>query len=352
MGQTETKTRTIRELKSKDTEDKDTSSNFKLGITLVLIASLMLSFQNVVTKVILSEKHVFGIFTMGGILKPSMGNSLLLMILRMVVTLPVMAFIVAPKIHKNTWVDIKSLIHYTNRGRLIAAFGSAMCLFASQFFIYLALGSIPTGVATTIFFVYPTITILLVWIFFGEKPPLSLVFAMLTIYIGGFLTIPITAFEGRTGGIYNYPLGATTGVLSGICFAGYMVLIKQARMHPVPFTIVSFSTILVAGSLMLPLFHFHVESQNWIPLAIGVLILGLTTLVGYLLNNFGVPLIGPSLTSVIGSSGPAMTAFMAYFLIAEKLNLYQALGVFLVTLWVLGISVENMKKTQKPPAPK
>lgn len=306
----------------------------------------MLSFQNVVTKVILSERNVFGVFQMGGILAPSMGNSLLLMVLRMVIVLPIMALIVAPRLYPNTWKDIRSMGHYTNRRRLTAAIFSAICLFTSQFSIYLALGSIPTGIATTIFFIYPTVTILLVWMFYGEKPPVSLVFAMITIYIGGFMTVPGDAFTGR--GANNFLIGGPAAVISGCAFAGYMILIKSARMHPAPFTIINFSTILVFGLMMLPLFDFHVKPGNWTPLLIGTLVLGMTTLVGYLLNNSGVPLIGPSLTSVIGSSGPAITTFMAYFLIAEKLNLIQGIGVFLVTLWVLGISVENMRKNTKP----
>ena len=120
-------------------------------------------------------------------------------------------------------------------------------------------------------------------------------------------------------------------------------------MHPAPFTIINFATILLFGLLILPLFDFHVKPGNWTPLLIGTCVLGVTTLVGYLLNNSGVPLIGPSLTSVIGSSGPAITTFMAYFLIAETLNMYQGIGVLLVTLWVLGISVENMRKQKQPP---
>jgi drug/metabolite transporter (DMT)-like permease len=210
--------------------------------------------------------------------------------------------------------------------------------------MYIALGSIPTGIATTIFFIYPTITILLMWYLFSDKPSLSLIFAMTTIYIGGFMTIPIVAFSSNAES--NFLIGAITAALSGVSFAGYIIMIKNAKMHPAPFTIVNFSIILILGSLILPFMEWQIDPARSTDLIYGTLILATTTLLGYLLQNFGVPLVGPSLASVIGASGPAVTAVMALILIGETLNLQQTLGVFLVTLWVVGISLENMRKIQ------
>lgn len=318
------------------------------GLILILTSSLLLSFQNVVTRVILSPKSLFGLFD-GIVLNSSFSNSLLILVLRCAVVLPIMAFIVAPRLHKNTWQDIKDLAKPDNKTRLYSVMSSGLFLFCSQLCMYIALGSIPTGIATTIFFIYPTITILLMWAFFRDKPSLPLVFAMVTIYIGGFMTIPAAAFTPKGEG--NFVLGAITAALSGVAFAGYIIMIKNAKMHPAPFTIVNFSIIFILGLAILLQVGFEIDPAHYTDLVYGTLILATTTLVGYLLQNFGVPLVGPSLASVIGASGPAVTALMALFLIGEKLDLIQALGVFLVTLWVLGISVENMKKAPAP-APK
>lgn len=325
------------------------TSNFNKGLIIILISSLMLSFQNVVTRIILSEKVVFGTFKMGGIISPSFGNSLLILVLRMAIVLPIMALIVAPRFYKNTWQDIKDLTKFENRNRFYSALGSGTFLFLSQFLMYVSLGNIPTGVSTTIFFIYPTITILLVWVFFKDKPQISLFFAMITIYIGGYMTIPPAAFAAR--GESNLLLGATTAALSGVAFAGYIVLIKIAKMHPAPFTVVSFSTILTLGVLILPLVEFNVAPAMWTQLLIGAVVLAFTTLVGYLLTNVGVPMVGPAIASVIASSGPAVTALMALIIIHETLEPNQIIGVFLVTLWVVGISVENMKKHQQVSKP-
>lgn len=327
------------------------SSNFTKGIIIILISSFIMSMQNVITRVILSKKTVLGVWEMGGYISPSMGNSILILVLRMLIALPVLAFIVAPRIHKSTWKDIGSLLKPENRTRLYASLASGVFLFLSSFSIYYALGSIPTGVATTIFFIYPTITILLLWVFFSEKPPVSLVFAMLTIYLGGFLTIPEASFNAR--GESNILFGALAAAISGITFAAYVIMIRIAKVHPAPFSIIGFSIILIMGVMMLPLFDFQVPTDHWDELLIGCVALATTTLFGYLLNNFGVPLIGPALTSVISASGPALTAILALITIDESLTLHQMIGVFIVTLWVVGISVENLRKaaSNNPPKP-
>ncbi|MDX1957675.1 MAG: DMT family transporter [Leptospiraceae bacterium] len=325
--------------------EKPPMSTFTKGLILILISSLVISFQNIVTKVILTKQTILGIWETGAYIKPGMGNSILILIIRMLIVLPIMALIVAPRIHNNTWNDIKSLRLPENKTRLYASLASGFFLFLSFFSIYLALGSrIPTGVATTLFFIYPTVTILIAWLAFKEKPSLSLIFAMITIYIGGFLCIPQESFA--TKGEANILFGASFAALSGAAFACYVTMIKLAKMHPAPFSITTFTIVLILSSISLFFFKIEVPEGRWDELFVACLILSMTTLVGYLLNNYGVPIIGPALASVISASGPAVTAVMALSLINETMNLYQIVGVFLVTLWVLGISVENMKKQQ------
>ncbi|OKH32443.1 hypothetical protein NIES2119_26035 [[Phormidium ambiguum] IAM M-71] len=323
------------------------TANFKLGVILVLISSLMFSLQNIVVRVLLREQNIFGLFKVGGFITPSPGNSLLILMLRMIVVAPLMAFVIAPLFYNQTWRDIRHLGQKSQFSRLLSVIGSGFFLFLSQFFIYIALGNIPTGVATTIFFVYPTITILLSWFIFRDKPTFLLVLATISIYIGGFLTIP----SFTTGARGNVGLGVTTAILSGLAFAVYVVLIKVSRMHPIPFSVVNFSTILFLAAIVLPFFGYQVRPTMWTSLLIGTLVLATTTLGGYLFTNIGVPLIGPPLASVVSASGPALTTILAFLIIQENLQLYQILGVVLVTVWVIGISAQNLKPKAPPTQP-
>lgn len=327
-------------------------SAFRTGLLLILLSSLTLSLQNVVTRIILQKKTVFLLGKMGGFLAPTPGNSLLILLMRMVIVLPLM-FFVARMLYPRAWRDLMQLfLSRSKRNSLGWIIGSGASLFLSQFFMYIALGNIPTGVGTTIFFIYPTVTILLAWKFFGSRPSYSLSLATLTIYLGVFLSIPF----GQTAKQGNLWLGVGTAVAAGLTFAGYVLLTQicaqKLKLHPAPFTVVNFATMLVLSALSLgianlsPLkeFRYSVPANMWDPLWMATGILALTTLVGYLLNNFGVPMIGAALAAIVGATSPALTTLIAWGLIGENLIPIQLIGIALVTLWVLGISLENMQK--------
>lgn len=325
--------------------------NFVTGIVLILLSSLVISIQNIVTRVILSVQPVLFLGDMGGIIGPSAGNSLLILAMRMIFVVPGM-LIVGSLLYPNTLRDIRQLGNPEKRGSVWIVILSGVSLFLSQFFIYFALGNVATGVAISIFFVFPTVTILLAWLIFGSRPSFILGLATITIYIGCFLTVPAAAFQSRAGS--NIWLGAGTALLSGVTFAGYVILTqlsaKNLKLHPAPYSVINFSVILVLATIAMFFFPSNVPEQNWLALWVGALILAATTLTGYALNNFGIPMIGAAFASVISASGPALTSLLAVGIISESLTLNQWLGVGLVTLWVIGISVDNMSR-QKP-APK
>jgi len=265
--------------------------------------------------------------------------------MRMIFVVPGM-MLVGRILYPNTFRDMRQLGNPEKIGSVWIVIASGVSLFLSQFFIYFALGNVATGVAISIFFVFPTVTILLSWLIFGSRPSFILGLAAITIYIGCFLTVPAAAFQSRDGS--NIWLGAGTALLAGVTFAGYVILTqlsaKKLKLHPAPYSVINFSVILVLATVAMFFFPSDVPPENWNALWGGALILGATTLTGYALNNFGIPMIGASFASVISASGPALTSLLAVGVISESLALNQWLGVGLVTLWVIGISVDNMSR--------
>ncbi len=334
------------------------SNVFLTGLILALLSSITISFQNIITRAILSAQSLFGLWE-GQVLAPGAGNSLLILGMRMLFVVPLMGFILAPILYPNTWRDIKQLANPEKRGSLWIVVGSGLFLFMSQFFIYIALGNIPTGVAITLFFIFPPVTAVLAWIMFGARPSFIFVLATITIYLGCFLTVSGRLTGGAPDG--NLGLGIGTAIASGLTFAGYVILTqlsaRKLKLHPAPFSVINFSVILILaipfvifGSGEGNFFTWSVVEENWTGLWIGSIALAATTLIGYALNNFAIPMIGAPLASVVAATGPGLTSLMALLFIGEGLGLNEWLGVLIVTLWVLGISVDNMTK-QKKPAP-
>lgn len=327
------------------------AANVKLGFVLILLYSLVLSFQNVVIKVILNKSSIFGLYRAGGFIAPNVGNSLLILWLRMLIVVPLMAAL-APALYPPVWRDIKQFAQSKQWSVFFQVLGSGFFLFVSQVLIYLALGPISPGVAITLFFVYPIFTVLLAWVLFGDRPSLfrSLI---ITAVLLGVVLIMLPTRVGQISGI-----GMAEAIGSGITFALYVILTQSCakKLHPVPFSWISFVVIWVFSSLSL-LFPLPeawtldpIDASIWPSLIISCLILGGTTLAGYLLNNIGIGMIGAARASIIGATGPALTALLAWAIVGDTLRQQQLWGMLLVTLGVGALSFERLlsqsKKTQ------
>ena len=79
------------------------------GFSIVLLAAILFCFQNVIVRILFSQQSLLGIWEIGGFVPPTLGHSLLLLLLRMICVVPLMASI-ADRLYANTWVDIVQLL--------------------------------------------------------------------------------------------------------------------------------------------------------------------------------------------------------------------------------------------------
>lgn len=330
------------------------SSTVQLGLFLALMSAVALSLFNVCLKIILqgpAPRQIFGLFEIEGIISPGIGNSLLILLLRMIVVMALMP-VVATFLYPAVWSDMKRFILSRDTPLTLKVIGSGFFLFLSQVCIYIAIGEIPTGIAITIFFIYPIVTVLASWGLFGDRPTLIRSIAMVVILIGGILCLP-SFFGGAAG---NTQVGVIAAIIAGIAFAGYVLLTQMAagKLHPIPFSLVNFASIFVfccVSLILLPEnFGLDVDVNVWQGLIIGGVVLGVLTLCSYLLNNFAIRSAGAALASIIGTSGPALTALFAFFIIGEALNLKQIFGMALVICGVGAMSVERFFASKKKAA--
>ncbi|MEG4487164.1 EamA family transporter [Microcoleus sp. D2_18a_B4] len=325
------------------------------GLVLALSSAVVLSLFNVCLRILIKGRNprvVFGLFEFPGVVTPGFGNSLLILLMRLIVVMALMP-ILATFLYPSVWKDIRRLFQSGDRALWGKVLGSAFFLFLSQVLIYLAIGNIPAGIAITIFFIYPIVTVLGSWILFGSRPSRVGFFAIVGI-TAGLILAGWPSFAAPPPGGGNVGVGVTAALASGITFAGYVLLTQMAagKLHPIPFSLVNFAAIFVFSSLSLwvPLsenFSPKIDQNVWPGLIIGGVILGVLTLFSYLLNNFAIRFAGAALASVIGTLGPAMTALFAFIIINEKLQPVAILGMAVVTLSVAAMSVERIMAPQK-----
>jgi drug/metabolite transporter (DMT)-like permease len=330
-------------------------SQVQTGLILALSSAVVLSLFNVCLRILIKSRNprmIFGLFEVPGVVTPGFGNSLLILLMRLIVVMALMP-ILATFLYPSVWKDIRRLFQSGDRALWSKVLGSAFFLFLSQVLIYLAIGNIPAGIAITIFFIYPIVTVLGSWVLFGSRPSTVGLLAIGGITLGLILA-GWPSFSAPAPGGGNVGVGVTAALGSGITFAGYVLLTQMAagKLHPIPFSLVNFAAIFVfsALSLCVPLpenLAPSIDQNVWSGLIVGGVILGVLTLFSYLLNNFAIRFAGAALASVIGTLGPALTALFAFVIINEKLQPVAILGMVVVTLSVAAMSVERMVAQQK-----
>jgi len=330
-------------------------SQVQTGLVLALSSAVVLSLFNVCLRILIKSKNprvVFGLFEFPGVVTPGFGNSLLILLMRLIVVMALMP-ILATFLYPSVWKDIRRLFQSGDRALWSKVLGSAFFLFLSQVLIYLAIGNIPAGIAITIFFIYPIVTVLGSWILFGSRPSRVGFLAIVGI-TAGLILAGWPSFAAPAPGGGNVGVGVTAALASGITFAGYVLLTQMAagKLHPIPFSLVNFAAIFVFSSLSLwvPLsenFAPKIDQNVWPGLIVGGVVLGVLTLFSYLLNNFAIRFAGAALASVIGTLGPALTALFGFIIINEKLQPVAIIGMAVVTLSVGAMSVERIMAPQK-----
>lgn len=323
-------------------------SSAQVGLLFILLSTLALSLHNVVVGIVGGPTSIFGIFNLGHFITlDSFSDSLLILWLRMLVVVPVM-LLIAKSLYPPVWHDVRQFFLSKDRKLMWMVIGSGSFLFGSQVFIYLAIAATSPGVAVTILFMYPLLTVPLAWFLFGDRPTLLRVGVMLAILLG----VILTAFPRLTATTNISASGIFAAVLSGVLFALYLVSMQISfrKLHPVPVSFIQFVTIFVLTNIMLLPFGVQEPPKNLVGLLIGGLFLGTLTLIGYLFNNLGVKLMGAARASIVASSGPALTALLAFLITPSDrtaLQTVQIFGILLVTTAVIALSFEKMLTQSK-----
>ena len=332
---------------SRPTTPKNTaSSKILLGIVLVLLSAIGLATQNVVSRLFFVPGFLFDAISLGGWLSPQISNIVMLLAIRMAAMALLLAS-VAPLLYSRTFIDIRHLT--TNVKLLGCVVGSGLCLFAGLTSLYFALSQVAAGIAIASFFIYPAITLLLAWRFLQQRPRAYHLGFMLVIFLG----VALTTLGQSASSSTNPSLGIFGGLLAGLSFGLYGIFAEVAlqpsqpsqALHPVPFSLVTFIVVAALASLsLLFISPIAVSPASWQPILLMTLFSAIITVVAYVLNNFGIRLIGASLTALISASTPALTALFAWGALQEGLRSQQIIGVGVVTIGVAALSLKAKGK--------
>jgi drug/metabolite transporter (DMT)-like permease len=336
-------------------------SSIQIGFLLVVLSAVVSSLYNVAIKGMFFKAYDnLGVLEIQGLISPTLGNIFLILTLRLLVVVPLM-ILLAPMMHPQVWQDMQNLVTSTRSSStsnnsfktqksLQLSIASGCFLFVSQVLIYLAISQVATGMAIALFFVYPIVSGIFSWLLFRDQPTGFRAAAIGAICCGELLVLAGSAGLGTA----NFTLGSSTAILAGVAFACYVILTRvcAAKIHPVSFTLINFSTMFILSfiGLMLPLprdLSLAVDQSKLLELVLSAFILGVLTLVGYVLNNVGIRKLGALRSAIIGAGVPILTVVFAGLILQETLAIVQIMGVLFVTFGVAAYSFEKMRNQVK-----
>lgn len=208
--------------------------------------------------------------------------------------------------------------------------GTAVLLFSSYNFI-------PSGMSTTIHFMYPVFTILGCMIFFKEKvSPLKLLCVALC--FGGILLF----YSGESGGSV---LGMALSFLSGVTYAFYTIYLEKSGLQKMENLKLIFYMNTVAAAMILVMALLTAQfTLRLTPLAWGtaVFFATATSLVGVLGYQIGVKYIGPQNAAILSTFEPITSVIVGVLVYREAFSARTLLGCLCVLSAV--VIVAKMKE--------
>lgn len=234
--------------------------------------------------------------------------------------------------------------------RFILVYGLILSLFNSLWTISVALNG--AAVSTVLAYSSAGFTAVLAWQLFGERLDwikiLAVMFSLAgCVFVSGALDL--TAWQLN-------PLGVITGLSSGLAFAVYSLMGKEAAQR----SINSWTALLYSFGVAAVLLFFYNQLTPWLPkgvsstnllwlgnawtgwLVLAALAIG-PTVGGYGLYMLSLNFLPASVANIIATLEPAMTGVQAFVLLGERFTAPQWIGTALIILGVIVLRISERR---------
>lgn len=226
---------------------------------------------------------------------------------------------------------------------LISVFYASTSIFLTASY---TIGEIPSGIATTMHFLYPVFVTAVMIMFFGEKFTILKGLAV-ALAFGGVYFLSGASFGG---GFTLNPLGLLFVLVTIFTYGSYIIgvnnikAIAQMNGMKLTFYVLAFSCMLFMGNIVvkggefMPLVTFH---HWWNILALAFI----PTLISDLTLVYAIQIIGSTTTAILGCMEPLTAVLVGIAVFGERLNTNQGIGMVLVLVAVYLVIITQKKKS-------
>lgn len=291
-------------------------SEDKLGVALSVMAAMGFSFKAIFVKLAYAESSI---------------DAVALLSLRMLFALPLFLWVGWSALHKGpalsrkdwAWLVVLGLLGY----------------YASSMLDFMGLQYISSGLERLILFTYPTLTILIGVLCFGQRLSKRQVGAVLLSYLG--IGVAFAHDLSVTDDLSALLVGSVLVLGASLAYALY-----NAGSEPLIHRLGSmrFAVLGMMVSTLATEVHFLVDqpiAHLKQPVMVYVYVAGMavfSTVFPVVWQSMAVKMIGSARTVLIGTLGPVLTIVFAGFLLGEPISVVQMLGAVLVLGGVLMVS--------------
>ena len=297
-------------------ETNITNSQFKSGVFFAIAGTALFSLKSIFAKLAFIE----------GI------DATTLVTLRMLIAFP---FYVVILIYAIKTRPEKAAILTKRDGLMIFGLGF-LGYYLASYLDFQGLFYISAQLERLTLFTYPIMVALLSWLFFRERITLRILASLAISYAGVSLLFFNEASVNTNEG--HITLGTTLVALAAFSFAIYLIFSKAfvLRLGSLIFTSLAMSASMVF--ILIQFFATHeledllkVPGKVWF---LCFLLAVFSTVIPSFFTSEAINRIGATKTSIMGSTGPVMTIFLAVMLLGEEFGLPQIAGLILVMLGV------------------
>jgi drug/metabolite transporter (DMT)-like permease len=289
------------------------------GVALAIAGTLVFSFRPILVKLIYVTFPV---------------SAVTVLFLRMVIALPFFLAVAwwlrgaEPRLTRRDWgaVALLGFIGY----------------YAASFLDMLGLKYIGAGVGRLILYLYPTLVLLISFVFLHRKPTRRQLGALVITYAGVSLILASQAHGGAEGKLFV--LGAMLVFASSLFYATYLVASAEVvkRVGSMRFTAYSMAVSTLPAVVQFfalePLAALDLPGRVWLY----ALLLGtFATVLPLFIQAEALKRIGATEFALIGALGPVSVAITSALGLDEEFTAIQACGGALVILGVLLVSVKR-----------
>lgn len=191
---------------------------------------------------------------------------------------------------------------------------------------------IPSGIATTIHFLYPlAVTLTMSWLF-GEKTTATTYIAVVVSLVG----VGLLAWGNHTEG--DFHKGVTLSLLTVISYAAYIIGIMRSRASTIDSLVLTFYVLVIGATLFfiyalsttgIEAIHHWSDWRDLVMLALICTVLSDYTLI------LAIKRIGSTLTSILGSMEPLTAVIVGVVYFGEHFDSSSVAGLILIIVAVI-----------------